>query len=598
MGVYHNYDVICPVCDHRTEAALVNSVNVARFPAFKAKVLDRTLNRVRCPKCGHYFIVEKPFFYSDFKDKRFVAVYPRKERHFHERASEQAADVFGAFTKLRYGDASKSRVVFGLEELREKIVAADAEIDDQILELLKLYVIQEHPFLIDKKRMRITLNGVDRERLEFYCTFDLERNYFKAYVPRTFLGTLRGTTPDQMADAPYHRALDLASKAFPKKSKAPWVNLWTLNPSNDALKTLSEVGEGLRAGKSLDPEDPAFKKMLKTLPSGNQLPAWAKRDLQAVFEFARDVNRSDIEERVFEIRFGFDIESDWFKNSDQDDTKALWTLLKDLPDIAVEGNTWIKAIYLDEDQDGGLYDPSTKEIHIGSMIESGTNAFRNVVLHEVGHAVQEKFDTQKKMLITKWLEKNFGWQLFDPNSTGIDAWINMMGGYPPQTLGKTRTEVRAFIAQSVGQGGSFNAPKIVNGPAGHLWNNPKFGPRSAFEKARSNWFTHCDKWHRSGTKRFFVNYYYQQLMVVDTATIDLIVKSMPDRYAAMSHFEFFAELFAWYYDSKAEKREAIPPFAATWFSQNVGPLDLSSPFAPSRPPPSARSPRGRSRQRA
>ena len=65
----------------------------------------------------------------------------------------------------------------------------------------------------------------------------------------------------------------------------------------------------------------------------------------------------------------------------------------------MEGNTWIKAIYLDtsgEDKDGGSYDPSTKEIHIGSNIQSGTNAFRNVVLHEVGHAVQEKFDRERR----------------------------------------------------------------------------------------------------------------------------------------------------------------------------------------------------------
>src|SRR5262245_13982657 len=196
MGVYHRYEVICAVCEGRFTANLVNAVNVTRFPALKTRLLQRTLNRARCRHCGNVSIIEKPFFYSDFKRKQFIAVYPRKERHFYKRASDQTQAVFGAFAALKYSDPKKSRIVFGLEVLREKVVAADNDIDDHVLELLKLYVIREHPFLIERQRLRITLNSLDSERIEFYCTFDLERDFFKLYVPRAFLGTLRGATPD------------------------------------------------------------------------------------------------------------------------------------------------------------------------------------------------------------------------------------------------------------------------------------------------------------------------------------------------------------------------------------------------------------------
>jgi CpXC motif protein len=523
MGVYHPYDVICPVCEGRFSANLVNSVNVSRFPDLKTKLLDRTLNRVRCPRCGDLSIIEKPFFYSDFKRKQFIAVYPRKERHFHERASSQTHAVFSAFAALKYGDAKNSRVVFGLEELREKVVAADNEIDDHALELLKLYVIREHPFIIDRPRMRITLNDIDKEKVEFYCTFDLDRDFFKAYVPRAYLGTLRGATYDK-ADhtSPFPRARKLAKAAFAPKVETPWVNLWSLNPSNDALSLLSTFAEAIRAHKAVNPEDAKFKTMLRTLPSGNQLPSWAKRDIQTIADFARASGLPDVEKRVFEIRFGFGIGDDWFKNADKDDVRTIWTLLKDLPDIAVEGNTWIKAIYLDKDKGGGYYDPSTKEIHIGSKIESGTNYFRNVVLHEVGHAVQEQFDRQKADVITKWLADDFGWQTFEARSKPIDDWIELMGGYPPGTTVQTKTQVRSYIQQSIGKGDTFDAAKIVNGPAGHLWNDSKFGPRRAFELTGSNWYERCDRWHKHNGKRFFVNYHYVRLMAVDEATIKLV----------------------------------------------------------------------------
>ena len=38
-----------------------------------------------------------------------------------------------------------------------------------------------------------------------------------------------------------------------------------------------------------------------------------------------------------------------------------------------------------------------------------------------------------------------------------------------------------------------------------------------------------------------------RFMVVDTAALNLVAK-MPDNYAAISHFEFFAEMYALYYD--------------------------------------------------
>jgi hypothetical protein len=576
MGVYHKYEVICAVCDARFEANLVNSVNVSRFPRLKTRLLDRTLNRARCPTCGNISIIEKPFFYSDFNRRQFIAVYPRKERHFHARASAQARAVFGAFSALKYGSAKNSRVVFGLEELREKVVAADNDIDDRMLELLKLYVIKEHPFLIDRPRLRITLNAMDKERIEVFCTFDLERNFFKAYVPRAFLGTLQGTTAENGEPSePHLKARRIADAAFAAKVQAPWVNLWSLNPSTDALSELSRYAEQIRAGGDPDPNEDSFKKMLRTLPAGNQLPGWAKRDIQTIAEYARKLGRSDIERRMFKLRFGFGIGDDWFKNDDADDVKTIWKLLEDLPDIAVEGNTWIKAIYIDKaDDGGGSYDPSTKEISIGSDLQSNTNYFRAVVLHEVGHAVQAKFDRQKSDIVQQWLAKSYGWRTFGTRSRDVDAWIELMGGYPDGTTVQTKTQVRGYIQQSIGKGNTFEAAKIVNGPAGHLWNKESFGPRKAFALTGSDWYTRCGSWHLHSGKRFFVNYHYQELMVVDDATVKLIIHQMPDKYAAMSPIEFFAELFAWYYDAESPKRSEIPASVVAWLRKNVGPQEL------------------------
>lgn len=48
-----------------------------------------------------------------------------------------------------------------------------------------------------------------------------------------------------------------------------------------------------------------------------------------------------------------------------------------------------------------------------------------------------------------------------------------------------------------------------------------------------------------------------------------MVKHMPDRYAAMSPFEFFAQLFAWYYDAKS--KNASKERRITAFPTSLGP---------------------------
>ena len=59
-------------------------------------------------------------------------------------------------------------------------------------------------------------------------------------------------------------------------------------------------------------------------------------------------------------------------------------------------------------------------------------------------------------------------------------------------------------------------------------------------------------------------------MAVDDTTLALVDR-MPSNYAAMSPYEFFAELYALYYDREDPHRNAIPSHIATWLSGTLGP---------------------------
>ena len=74
--------------------------------------------------------------------------------------------------------------MFGLDELREKLVAQDADIDDRILELLKVRVVHEHPILLKWARLRLTLTQVTEKALQFNAYYEHSQRHFQVELPR------------------------------------------------------------------------------------------------------------------------------------------------------------------------------------------------------------------------------------------------------------------------------------------------------------------------------------------------------------------------------------------------------------------------------
>jgi hypothetical protein len=70
-----------------------------------------------------------------------------------------------------------------------------------------------------------------------------------------------------------------------------------------------------------------------------------------------------------------------------------------------------------------------------------------------------------------------------------------------------------------------------------------------------------------------------EFTVVDDAARNLVT-NMPDNYDAMSHYDFFAEMYALYYDYDDPKRKAIPATVGKWFDDNVGKRDPDNPRKP------------------
>jgi predicted RNA-binding Zn-ribbon protein involved in translation (DUF1610 family) len=146
--------VSCPACGVEQGVLVVESANVQRFPAFREQLLAGTFMRFRCPKCGTAFVIERQLFYTDLEARLFIGVFPRGERaHADEYALVLEAAYRQAFerepppvVRSAVGELQR-RIVFGYEELREKVVCFGAGLDDRTLEAVKLALTERSPTL-------------------------------------------------------------------------------------------------------------------------------------------------------------------------------------------------------------------------------------------------------------------------------------------------------------------------------------------------------------------------------------------------------------------------------------------------------------------
>jgi len=567
MAVYYPTTVTCP-CGDTFSANLAKSINAGRTPSIRDKIIRGEFHQVVCPTCGRRAAVERPFFYTDLSRHAIYSVRPRSERYNFRRDSEKLTDAAEAVpADLASSDPRQLRVIYGLDELREKLIAQDAGFDDRMVELLKLFALHEHPFLLRKPRLLVHLTEVTGASVDLVAYYHHGDEHFKMSIPR---GVSDDIVSREKELHSWMHKVHANENLFEVSDH--WVNFRRWSTRYNALDALKALAKAVEHGTKPELDSDGFRKMVRLLPRASELPPWAKRDLNTVFEYAKHRNDSDAEDKLFEVRFGIELEDEWGRNKNKEDIGVIWQLLRSLPVSNVDGNTKIATINLDKGG-GGTY--GSKTIDIGAEELGRREGFEDTLRHEVGHAVHE----QRGAIVNPWLEKKFGWHLFPNSTAGVHEWVKLMGGWGTLSA-KERSDVTQYLREAVGPGDRWTAGKTPHPPANHPWWGKNFGPRLAVEKSgKEDWFKNFKTWHRSGDKAFALNYWYAEFMVVDTDTLDLIAK-MPDDYAAMSHFEFFAEIYALYYDVDDPKRKVIPNYVATWFDENIGKRDPANPRRP------------------
>jgi hypothetical protein len=123
-------EIIC-FCEHRFDADIPDSVDLGREPEVEQAILSGEFLNLRCPNCGKVLKPEFPVLIEDPEAENSVFFVPELDRGVYFRGA------------LPYSLREANRVAIGYEELVEKFLLKQYDLDDRAVEIVKYYLLSK-----------------------------------------------------------------------------------------------------------------------------------------------------------------------------------------------------------------------------------------------------------------------------------------------------------------------------------------------------------------------------------------------------------------------------------------------------------------------
>ncbi len=176
--------ITCSECKNTFETRFYNSVNVTLDPSLKDAILSRSLNNAFCPQCKAQVTIASGLLYHDMHNKLWLQTIWEDEQKWAEAETRYKDALKSTATEYRglapaFASIEKEmtvRLVFGYNQLREKVLIFDAKLDDRIIEFLKIVALSEygplHKLLDNEVAMEILFEGIEDGKISFVCLPD------------------------------------------------------------------------------------------------------------------------------------------------------------------------------------------------------------------------------------------------------------------------------------------------------------------------------------------------------------------------------------------------------------------------------------------
>ncbi len=169
MSITDLRKIPCRTCGEEVLAVTIESANPARHPPFQEQLLDRELLKMPCPHCDAEHRHYDRFTWIDLPGLLCVVVlheserpdWPELELEALRELSVPLREEGPPFVRA-FGETVSIRLVFGLEELREKVVCRIHDLDDRVVESIKEDLVYGATLDSAEPGMNLTFKDGDR----------------------------------------------------------------------------------------------------------------------------------------------------------------------------------------------------------------------------------------------------------------------------------------------------------------------------------------------------------------------------------------------------------------------------------------------------
>ena len=188
MSINLKQSVKCPKCGQMNDVTVWSSITVKDSIDLKKDLLMGKINMFVCPSCEYTALMPHPMLYHDEDKKLMISFTPTNDVITKEKLFSDICETSSQSGELDKLEGYNLRFVTDYNDLLEKILIFDNQLNDKAIEVIKLMILSQD---IDKSEQRTCKFGkVCDDGLEFMVHDFIENQIFTSTVPKASYDTV------------------------------------------------------------------------------------------------------------------------------------------------------------------------------------------------------------------------------------------------------------------------------------------------------------------------------------------------------------------------------------------------------------------------
>ena len=133
----------CPYCENEQVFESYDSIDLTAEPDMKDKIISEELFTMTCEKCGKKALIAFPCLFSDMEKKMLIWLIGGYTEEQKAALDKDLMESAKNDEEKEFARSYKRRIVGSINELKEKLIIAEDELDDRVVEVLKILCINE-----------------------------------------------------------------------------------------------------------------------------------------------------------------------------------------------------------------------------------------------------------------------------------------------------------------------------------------------------------------------------------------------------------------------------------------------------------------------